>query len=205
MGGVWIFEFAELSTMRKADNERLKAFISQTSDRGRIAHAKFDTTRKRQCVFAGTTNSSEYLRDATGGTRFWPVRIEKTHFPKLKEDLSQLWAEAAAREASGENHELEADMVTAAAIAQDERSVIDPWEETILSHIADENGNLTDCKVAGDTLFNFLGISVKDRSQAYNERLGSIMTRLGFKRKKVRIAKKTPWMYVRGDGGNYIV
>src|SRR6516165_6595829 len=72
--GRWIVEAAELSGMRRADIEHLKAFLSRQVDRARLAYGRIVSEVPRQCVIVGTTNSLEYLRDTTGNRRFWPVR-----------------------------------------------------------------------------------------------------------------------------------
>jgi predicted P-loop ATPase len=55
----------------------------------------------RQCVFAGTVNHGSYLREETGGRRFWPVVCGWIDMEGLGEVRDQLWAEAKARYESG--------------------------------------------------------------------------------------------------------
>ena len=74
--GRWIVEAAELSGMRKADVEHLKATLSRRVDRARMAYGRLPIEVPRQCIFVGTTNKSEYLRDTTGNRRYWPVLIK---------------------------------------------------------------------------------------------------------------------------------
>lgn len=97
--GVWIVEVGELAGMRKAEAETIKLFISKTSDRFRPAYGRRMQEFPRQCVFIGTTNESQFLRDMTGNRRFWVVDTPNEPTKDLWEDLTpetvgQIWAEA---------------------------------------------------------------------------------------------------------------
>jgi predicted P-loop ATPase len=98
--GAWIIEIAELSGMRKADVEAVKHFISKQVDTFRPAYARTSETYPRQCVFFGTTNKEDFLRDPSGNRRFMPVRLNdvftsKDVFSDLTlEEVNQIWAEA---------------------------------------------------------------------------------------------------------------
>ncbi|WP_240076939.1 virulence-associated E family protein, partial [Enterococcus faecalis] len=66
-------EMGELSATKKADIEATKHFISKQEDIFRVAYGRHKSYFKRRCVFWGTTNDNEFLRDKTGNRRFWPV------------------------------------------------------------------------------------------------------------------------------------
>lgn len=70
--------------------------MSRQTDIVRMAYARNATEFDRQCVMAGTTNEREYLRDTTGGRRFWPIECHVTSIDtdKLGLNFDQLWAEA---------------------------------------------------------------------------------------------------------------
>lgn len=97
--GKWILEMAELAALRKAEVESIKHFISKQDDTFRAAYARTTETLKRQCIFIGTTNNKEFLRDPTGNRRFMPVDLDegsatKDVFKMSKVDVEQIWAEA---------------------------------------------------------------------------------------------------------------
>ena len=76
-GGKWIIEAQELMNMRKAQVEHLKSFLSRQVDGPvRLAYARTPTELPRQFIIIGTTNSTSYLRDATGNRRFWPIKLK---------------------------------------------------------------------------------------------------------------------------------
>src|SRR5262249_20514213 len=99
--GRWIIEAAELSAIRSADIEHLKAFVPRQVERAVLAKGRIVSEVPRQCVIVGTTSSLEFLRDTTGNRRFWPVRCQAFNISDLRRVRDQLWAEAAAREARG--------------------------------------------------------------------------------------------------------
>lgn len=96
----WLIEVAELSATRKAEAEAVKHFISKCEDSYRVAYGRRVSKFPRQCVFFGTTNDQEFLRDKTGNRRFWPVVLGLNKAKKdlwehmTKEEIDQIWAEA---------------------------------------------------------------------------------------------------------------
>ena len=72
--GKWVYEIGDLSGIRKAKVENVKAFASRTHDRARLAYGRQQVELPRRCVIFGTTNVSTYLKSRTGNRRFWPVK-----------------------------------------------------------------------------------------------------------------------------------
>ncbi|MBR6172396.1 MAG: hypothetical protein IKQ49_04430 [Eubacterium sp.] len=105
--GYWIQEISEMAGMKKADLERVKAFISRQDDSFRASFGRRVTPHPRQCVFFGTTNSEKgYLRDITGNRRFWNVRVSGQGVRKPweldEETIRQVWAEVKEIAGNGE-------------------------------------------------------------------------------------------------------
>lgn len=105
--GVWIMEVGELSGMRKAEAETIKLYISKQSDRFRPAYGRRLQEFPRQCIFVGTTNETQFLRDATGNRRFWvvdtPNRPTRDMWAELTPAIVHLiWAEAVGIYKAGE-------------------------------------------------------------------------------------------------------
>jgi hypothetical protein len=96
MQGAWILEIPELTGFSKADVRAIKAFMSRQTDRARLAYARRAGSFPRQCIFIGSTNDREYLKDDTGGRRFWPVacEVEEIDTDALERHVDQVWAEA---------------------------------------------------------------------------------------------------------------
>ncbi|WP_144882663.1 virulence-associated E family protein, partial [Paenibacillus sp. IHBB 10380] len=141
----WIFEIGELSAMKKTEVEEVKAFLSKTEDRYRVAYDRQVSEFPRKCVFFGTTNTRDFLRDATGNRRFWPVevfpdRAVKSHWDELTdEEVSQIWAEVLSWFKAGETLELdhearmEAERLQASHMETDPREgIIQEWLDTPL-------------------------------------------------------------------------
>jgi predicted P-loop ATPase len=130
--GVWIIELSELDNLGHAEVARIKAFMSRTTDRFRPPYGMRLVESPRQCVFAGTVNHCTYLRDETGGRRFWPVVCGRIDVDALARDRDQLWAEAKVRFDSGSVWWLDTpDLVQLASDQQEARYEGDPWEEVI--------------------------------------------------------------------------
>ena len=98
--GAWLVEIAELSGLKKAEVETIKHYISKCEDSFRPAYGRTIETYKRQCVFFGTTNSKDFLRDPTGNRRFLPIDVRPEYATKnvakelTDEEVDQIWAEA---------------------------------------------------------------------------------------------------------------
>lgn len=130
--GAWIIEVAELTATRKAEVEAVKHFISKREDAYRVAYGKRISHFPRQCVFFGTTNDQECLRDKTGNRRFWPVDVGITKpvrsiWADLDDyEIGQLWAEAKEAYRAGEPLYLEAAFEAEAQERQEQHTEENP-------------------------------------------------------------------------------
>lgn len=95
--GNWIIELSEMQAATRAENEELKAFISRQNDKYRPPYGRRVEDHLRQCVFAATTNDRIFLKDRTGGRRFWIILCEGGGAKPLQEftmeEAAQCWAE----------------------------------------------------------------------------------------------------------------
>ena len=136
--GYWIHEIGEMAGMRKAELEKVKAFVSRQDDKYRASFGRRVTPHPRQCIFFGTTNSENgYLRDITGNRRFWNVKV--TGGGRMKpwdlgqETVDQIWAEVIVLSNAGEelflDHTLEdyARKEQSEAMEQDDREGLVAW------------------------------------------------------------------------------
>ena len=179
--GAWLIEMAELSGIRKGEVEPIKAMLSRTSDRARLSYGKRAVDVPRQFVLFGTVNDSAYLRDQTGNRRFWPVKIGRMDLHGLERARDQLWAEAAFRDAQGEQLELPESLYEQAAHEQAQRMIADPWEDKLGPALEGKAGH-----IEVEAVWKYLGIETHRQNPQVGHNVSQIMNRLGFEKTKLR-------------------
>lgn len=122
--GTWINEVGELSAFSKQETQVIKQFLSKTHDIYRAAYGRRTEKYPRRCVFFGTSNDHEFLKDATGNRRFWPVDVglhpaKKSVWKRLPPEVDQIWAEAYEYWQAGEDLFLPKEIEDLAKMAQE--------------------------------------------------------------------------------------
>jgi predicted P-loop ATPase len=195
--GAWIIEIAELDSMSRADVSRTKAFISRTTDRFRPPYGARVIESSRECIFCGTTNKSVYLTDETGARRFWPIRTGRIDVDELALARDQLWAEAKAHYDAGERWWLTGSALHSAGEEQSGRYVEDAWQKIIDNHISTV-ASVSVAEILGDVI----GLEKARWSQADQNRVARILTKLEWERKQIRVSGDREWRYVKKSGDN---
>lgn len=127
--GKLIFEMSELASIRRGETEEIKAFLGRQHDFYRPPYARKVVQRKRRFVIGGSVNpNGGYLKDPTGGKRYWPVKCGEIDLEALRRDKEQLWAEAVKRYKAGEQYWLTKEEFEIAKVEQSNR-----FQEDILS------------------------------------------------------------------------
>lgn len=201
--GIWCAEYSDLEGMGLAEARTIKRFMSQTTDRFRPPYGRVPIKVERQNVFAGTTNDQEYLKDATGGRRFWPLRCQFVDIDAIIRDKDQLWAEAVAMFVAKVKwwikEQEEPELAAAASSMVEARYRTDAWE-AIVKRWLDTN------RRANATIDELLrsALEIGDSSKwSKNDqvRIAFIMRRL----KWIRAVDRNPpreWRYWRPEAFN---
>jgi predicted P-loop ATPase len=178
--GKWLIEVAEMHAMGRAESTLLKSFITRTTEQYRPSYGRREVVEPRQCVFIGTTNKDAYLRDETGGRRFWPVKAGRIDIDSLQRDRDQLFAEAVEAFHTGAqwwpDKTFEAEHIVPQQAARYEADV---WEETIAAFIQ--------CRTVvtiGEIARESLGIENRRLGTAEQRRIAAALETLGWQRMK---------------------
>ncbi len=178
--GIWLYEIADLTGIRKADADRVKTFTSRKEDRARPAYGHFQLIQPRRCVIFASTNDDQYLQSHNGNRRFWPIKTGEIDIARLKADRDQLWAEAAHEEEIGASIMLPKALWHEAAAEQALRLERDPWDD----RLANVSGTVVQDREqvsSADLLLHHLKLPA-DRMVAgrTRKRLKAVMARLGW-------------------------
>lgn len=147
--GTWINEIGELTAFTRQETQVIKQFLSKTDDIYRAAYGRQTKKYPRRCVFFGTSNDSEFLKDHTGNRRFWPVDAGlhapiKSVWRDLPEEVDQIWAESYVYYLLGEELFLDPEVEELAQVQQDEHREFTGREGMVidfLEQLVPENWN----------------------------------------------------------------
>jgi putative DNA primase/helicase len=197
--GVWLYEMAELSSMRPREAETVKAFLSAQIDRFRKPYGHAMTTHRRQCVFVGTTNEHGFLKDPTGARRFWPVASSGLmDVAGVGANRDQLWAEALQAYRGRERWWLELNSDQELREVHQDFEADDPWTETIRKWIDTWHADIT----TEAALSLGLDIEAGRQTRTHEMRIGGVLTRLGYRRVRVRRGGARSYIYTLAGGDN---
>ncbi len=200
--GIWMHESADLTGLKKAEVEHVKAFASRKVDRARPAYGRVRANISRRSIDWATTNDEEYLQSQTGNRRFWPIAVGRIDIEALRRDRLQLLGEAATYESRGESIFLEEELWGDAKIEQEKRRVKDPWEDVLASiptviegnafdlsgrnrkiiHLVDRGNYIEEQVSSFDLLTYVLNIPPGIQDRRHSMKLATVMKTLGWDR-----------------------
>lgn len=175
--GKWVYEFAELGSVTRAESTKQKSFLSRQFDEFRPVYGRREIRLSRQVVFIGTTNEWEWNKDPTGGRRFWPVDCEgEFNLAALAEDRPQLFAEALALYEQGErfwpNAEEQKRLFDPEQLLREQQeSLIDALHDWVWAQVADFS--------IADAIMTGLKLDASKITRDLQTRVGTALRKLG--------------------------
>ena len=209
--GRWIVEIAEMQSFTKAEVAKVKQAITAQWDFYRPSYGHYAKNFPRQCVFVGTTNEDDYLRDSTGARRFMPVTVTKIQLDEIMKVRDQLWAEADAWYRKGGQYWT---LPASAADEQEARYQEDSWTDVVVRWLegsmaptkypvrpgyTDQEAYTVEETNTTQILTWAIGADVSKHGKPEQTRIGNIMRRLGWARVQKRVSGRTHWVYRRPD------
>ena len=186
LAGHWVYEISEMGSLMRAEEKKQKSFLSRQDDEYRPPYGRRMIKVPRQSVFIGTTNEEEYLKDPTGGRRFWPVLCESEfNLDGLRSNLEQMYAEALADFHAGERSFPDADEQKAYFTPEQvKRGMQEPLDDLLYQWVKNQLVPFSMAEAATDGL----KLTADKLTPALVTRLGMSLRKLGCGRKEDRLA-----------------
>ena len=195
--GKWIAEVAELAGFFTSGDQDLKSFITQRGTTIRMPYARNAEFVQRRCLWAGTTNEREIIRDSTGSRRYVFIDCGDNNIDVewVEVNRDQIWAEAKQYFRMGEKMYLDQEEMDLQNAENARYRQKDAWEDTI------QDWAVGKTFFKSDDVFNYaLKITDKDRwSQASRIRIKKVLESVGFKFDFKYIQKKNNRCYHNPD------
>lgn len=205
--GAWAIEIAEMDSFSKVDVTSIKATITRRTDKFRAPYDRAPKSWRRECVFVGTTNKNDYLRDDTGGRRFLPVAVPNggaIDVAAIDAQRDQLWAEAVHLFRQGFEYWL---LPHGTAEEQDQRYVGDSWEDMIARWLTGrldpsnyptrlQTADAIDFVSTNELLQHAIGLDAGRHGTPEQMRIAKAMGRLGWRKRR----KEDRFLNIRVSG-----
>lgn len=192
--GKLLIEISEMDSFNRAEVSRVKQTISCPSDRYRASYGRHAQDHPRQCVFVGTTNRDDWNMDETGARRFWPIAcIGQVRLDVVRDNRDQLFAEAVARHKAGEPHWLMPAEETEGQ--QRDRYQEDAWHEKVIEILKGKS------EVTTSKILEELGIEISRRGRAEQMRVGKIMRRLKWPKRRTLTSTGREYVFAQPEIG----
>lgn len=188
--GKWLYEFAELGSLTRADTSKQKSFLTRLVDDFRMPYGRRFIKCPRQVVFAGSTNDWEWNKDPTGGRRFWPIECMDVDLQGLRAAREQLFAEALVRYERGERFY---------PTAQEQRELFDPeqlkreQQESLVDALHDWVFGMTRDFSIADAAQDGLKVDASKLTRDFTTRVGIALRKLGCERVEKRNGMTRFW------------
>lgn len=213
--GKWCHIFDELTGIDKRSVEQVKNFLTRRFDNIRPSYGRRNVDFPRRCVFAATTELSEYLPDPLGNRRFWPVRCGLTGMVDregISRDRDQIWAEALTLYRAGAARYPGPALDVLCTEQQADRRVTDSWVAKFadwLKHpvhlVPSEFGRAHEEPLdisggisVGDLLEHAIRVPIERINRSMETRAGACMRAMGgWSKMRVRIGEAREWRYFR--------
>jgi len=195
-------------------SEKVKSYLTGTSDNFRPPYGRRVVHVPRTNVFSGSTNITQSLSDETGGRRYWPVECGVIDIEGLSRNRDQLWAEALGRYKNGTVWWFESDELNKlASEEQDKRyegghwdAVIEKWLEDpqqkkelidgISRYVLPWDSDVNEVTI-DDILLHAVGKPVERWDQRDKIAVAKCLTHNNWRRVSVRDGKKVRKAYRR--------
>jgi predicted P-loop ATPase len=180
--GVWGLEVAEMHRFSAAETNTVKKFLSRQTDRFRPPYGRSVIEAPRRVILCGTINpeGNAYLRDPTGARRFWPLEVGRIDIDRIAKDRDQLWAEAVAHFREGTPWWVQQEEAASVEVEQERRTDVDIWT-AVIAPLLQARTSITELEV-----FEAIGIPKKDADIRHAARVGRVMKKLGWTRRRDR-------------------
>lgn len=198
----WIVEWSELDHMTaKTYHGTIKAFLSRSEDMYRVPYAR-DTQRiPRASIIVGSTNRDNFLNDPTGNRRFWVIPVAegyKIPIDFVKEQRNKILGWAVWKFLDDGKWQLPDSFKEEQKEANRQWEIDDSWLEALREWL----GCQSDIGIS-EGLKKLEDLGYKHNFSRTDEmRMGDVLKRSGFSRKRTRRGDERIYRYFKGEKNN---